>query len=61
MNYSLLQGKELIAGTAGVFVSNMSLVVQKVTKDNGGAYTCHCTNSRGTGTSHPLNLDVKCK
>ncbi|CAL4103458.1 unnamed protein product, partial [Meganyctiphanes norvegica] len=51
-------GKDLVAGN-GIFVSNMSLVVQQVTRSNGGAYTCVATNARGTSSSPPLHLDVK--
>lgn len=57
---SLFQDIELVAG-AGVFVSNMSLVVQKVTRAHGGNYTCEATNVKGTSSSPPLHLDVKCK
>ncbi|XP_069161281.1 uncharacterized protein [Procambarus clarkii] len=51
-------GDELVAG-AGVFVSNMSLVIQKVTRSFGGDYTCEATNVKGTSSSPPLHLDVK--
>ncbi|XP_050722018.1 uncharacterized protein LOC127001493 isoform X3 [Eriocheir sinensis] len=51
-------GVELVAG-AGVFVSNMSLVVQRVTRARGGDYTCEATNARATSSSPPLHLDVK--
>ncbi|XP_042870627.1 uncharacterized protein LOC122252301 isoform X2 [Penaeus japonicus] len=43
----------------GVFVSNMSLVVQRVTRAHGGDYTCEATNVKGTSSSPPLHLDVK--
>ncbi|XP_069978988.1 uncharacterized protein [Penaeus vannamei] len=43
----------------GVFVSNMSLVVQRVTRAHGGEYTCEATNVKGTSSSPPLHLDVK--
>ncbi|KAK7081497.1 hypothetical protein SK128_025442, partial [Halocaridina rubra] len=49
---------QLEAGS-GIFVSNMSLVVQRVTREHGGDYTCHATNSKGTSASLPLLLDVK--
>lgn len=55
-----MQGVELLAG-AGVFVSNMSLVVQRVTRARGGDYTCEATNARATSSSPPLHLDVKCE
>ncbi|XP_069952853.1 uncharacterized protein [Cherax quadricarinatus] len=51
-------GVELVAG-AGVFLSNMSLVVQRVTRAHGGDYTCEATNIKATSSSPPLHLDVK--
>ncbi|XP_076031364.1 uncharacterized protein LOC143019535 isoform X2 [Oratosquilla oratoria] len=51
-------GQPLETGN-GVFISNMSLVVQKVSRDHGGSYTCEATNPEGTGTSDALYLDVK--
>ncbi|XP_042232881.1 uncharacterized protein LOC121873411 [Homarus americanus] len=51
-------GVELLAG-AGVFVSNMSLVVQRVTRGHGGDYTCEASNIKDTSSSPPLHLDVK--
>lgn len=56
----LLQGKQL-ESTAGILVSNMTLVLQKVARSNAGTYTCHATNSEGSAASPPLNLDVKCE
>ncbi|XP_064091151.1 protein turtle-like isoform X3 [Macrobrachium nipponense] len=43
----------------GLILSNVSLVVQGVTRARGGNYTCHATNVRGTSVSRPLHLDVK--
>ncbi|KAK8376224.1 hypothetical protein O3P69_008728 [Scylla paramamosain] len=51
-------GVQLVAGK-GVFVSNMSLVVQRVTRARGGDYTCEATNARATSSSPALHLDVK--
>ncbi|XP_037780317.1 nephrin-like [Penaeus monodon] len=45
--------------TAGVIVSNMSLVLQRVGRYSSGAYTCRATNSEGKGVSRPIVLDVK--
>ncbi|XP_064094450.1 synaptogenesis protein syg-2-like isoform X2 [Macrobrachium nipponense] len=43
----------------GIILSNMSLVVQGVTRYHGGNYTCHAANVRKTSASAPLHLDVK--
>ncbi|XP_068238624.1 uncharacterized protein [Palaemon carinicauda] len=51
-------GVELVEGS-GIILSNMSLVVQGVTRSHGGQYTCHATNVRNTSASPPLHLDVK--
>ncbi|XP_068206331.1 uncharacterized protein [Palaemon carinicauda] len=51
-------GVKLVAGS-GIILSNMSLVVQGVTRSHGGNYTCHATNVRKTSASAPMHLDVK--
>ncbi|XP_066940525.1 contactin-4-like [Macrobrachium rosenbergii] len=43
----------------GILVSKMTLVLQHVSRANAGTYTCLATNSEGTGSSNPLQLDVK--
>ncbi|KAK8391861.1 hypothetical protein O3P69_017465 [Scylla paramamosain] len=48
-----------LESTAGILVSNMTLVLQKVARSNAGTYTCHATNSEGSAASPPLKLDVK--
>ncbi|XP_064104739.1 uncharacterized protein LOC135214400 isoform X2 [Macrobrachium nipponense] len=53
-------GRPLVSGSSEqVLVSNMSLVVQGVTRAHAGNYTCHATNVRNTSSSAPLRLDVK--
>ncbi|XP_068209109.1 uncharacterized protein [Palaemon carinicauda] len=53
-------GRPLMSGSPEqVLVANMSLVVQGVTRDHAGNYTCHATNVRNTSSSAPLRLDVK--
>ena len=44
--------------TRGVILSNMSLVIQSVTRDTRGDYTCLAVNTEDTVTSSPLSLDV---
>ncbi|KAK7078205.1 hypothetical protein SK128_007804, partial [Halocaridina rubra] len=51
-------GEELLSGN-GILVSNMTLVLQQVTRANAGMYICHSTNTEGTAASPPLLLDVK--
>ncbi|XP_066943739.1 neural cell adhesion molecule 1-like isoform X2 [Macrobrachium rosenbergii] len=51
-------GVKLMA-RSGIILSNMSLVVQGVTRSHGGNYTCHAANVRKTSASAPLHLDVK--
>ncbi|KAK3850266.1 hypothetical protein Pcinc_043015 [Petrolisthes cinctipes] len=47
--------------TAGVIVSNQSLVLQQVMRAQAGRYSCQATNTMGLGSSNSLRLDVKYK
>nr|XP_053631043.1 nephrin-like [Cherax quadricarinatus] len=58
VTWSHNQGGQL-ESSAGVLVSNMTLVLQKVARSNAGTYTCHATNTEGSTASPPLTLDVK--
>lgn len=49
---------ELNANTAGVVMSNMSLVLQQLKHSASGKYTCHVTNSEGQTTSNAVHLNV---
>ncbi|XP_045130450.1 nephrin-like isoform X1 [Portunus trituberculatus] len=43
----------------GVIISNMSLVLQGVRREQAGRYSCHAHNEVGDAGSPPLRLDVK--
>ncbi|XP_070493801.1 neural cell adhesion molecule 2 [Chironomus tepperi] len=45
--------------TAGVILSDQSLVLQSVTKSLAGDYTCLAANTEGRGTSNPVTLRVR--
>ncbi|KAF2362131.1 CD80-like immunoglobulin C2-set [Trinorchestia longiramus] len=47
--------------TAGIIVSNHSLVLQRAGRQHSGLYTCMASNIEGDGTSNPLTLTVQCK
>lgn len=47
--------------TAGVIVSNQTLVLQKVGKDRAGRYYCRATNLHGEGVSNPIHITIMCK
>lgn len=47
--------------SAGIIISNQSLVLQRVTKKHRGRYQCVATNSEGVGKSEEVRLNVQCK
>jgi len=57
-----LQGKELKNNsTAGVVLSDHSLVLQGLTRYSAGDYTCLAANSEGKTASNPVSLQIMCK
>ncbi|XP_028967784.1 uncharacterized protein LOC100907915 [Galendromus occidentalis] len=54
------EGTELITDTSrGIVISELSLVLQNVTRHNRGHYVCTGTNAEGTGESEPFHLRVR--
>lgn len=54
------EGKEIHTNTsAGIIVSNQSLVLQKVQRSNRGRYTCSASNQEGEGESNSVHLRVQ--
>lgn len=57
-----MQGGEIFHNvTAGVILSDHSLVLQSVTRSTAGDFTCMAANSEGKGASNPVALVVRCK
>ncbi|XP_042895827.1 protein turtle isoform X2 [Parasteatoda tepidariorum] len=54
------KGQELRTNTsAGIVISNQSLVLQKVQRTNRGLYYCMATNTEGTGRSNEVFLRIR--
>lgn len=47
--------------SAGIILSDQSLVLQSVTRASAGEYTCLAVNAEGRGTSNPVELRIRCK
>lgn len=57
-----MQGLEIYPRPGdGKIISNQSLVIQKVAKEDAGNYTCQAFNVEGQMESMPQLLDIMCK
>ena len=45
----------------GVILSNLTLVLQRVTRETRGEYTCRAANPEGSVSSNVLQLDIQCE
>lgn len=58
----LFQGDEIHHNvSAGVILSDQSLVLQSVARKTAGNFTCLAANTEGKGTSNPVALIVRCE
>ena len=58
-NYYLFQGNVLQQNSQpGVIMSNMSLVLQRLTRHRSGHYVCRVANSEGENVSNPIQLSI---
>ena len=47
--------------TAGIVLSDHSLVLQSITRESAGRYTCMAVNVEGRASSNVVNLEVMCE
>ncbi|KAG8305589.1 hypothetical protein J6590_067550 [Homalodisca vitripennis] len=47
--------------STGTIITNHTLVLQSVSRNSSGLYSCVATNSEGDAESKPFDLNVKCK
>lgn len=56
------QGIELHPNaTAGILLTDHSLVLQSISKTSSGDYTCLAANTEGKGNSNSVSLRVRCE
>lgn len=47
--------------STGTIITNHTLVLQSVSRNSSGLYSCVATNTEGDAESRPFDLNVKCK
>ena len=45
----------------GILISGSSLVLQRVSRDQAGAYSCAASNLEGDAVSNTVNIQIRCE
>ena len=62
MFFNQNQGEEVLHNVGqGVIITNGSLVLQHVTREQAGSYTCEASNVEGDEVSRPVVITIMCK
>ena len=57
-----MKGLEVVQDLSrGVLISGSSLVLQEVSREQAGDYTCFASNLEGDTVSDILNVQIRCK